>query len=218
MEQKRFVKAGLSTERLRTYVGMIEEEVDDYLNQDPAFAAFQSQTAGIRDGEWSGSFDVVKVMQEITILTASRTLQGKEVRANLNKEYARLYNDLDGGFTPINMVLPGLPLEFNRKRDRAQKKMSEFYVNIIRERKAGNYEVRLPLIATVSLAQLTHFLTQGDEDMITTLLNQTYRNGEKLKDHEIAHLMITLLMGGQHTSSASGSWALLHLAHNPDIW
>lgn len=53
--------------------------------------------------------------------------------------------------------------------------------------------------------------------MIAALMNQKYRNGRYLKDHEIAHMMIALLMAGQHTSSASGSWALLHIANNPDI-
>jgi sterol 14alpha-demethylase len=53
--------------------------------------------------------------------------------------------------------------------------------------------------------------------MIAALLDQKYRNGQALKDHEIAHIMIALLMAGQHTSSASGSWSLLHLAANPDI-
>lgn len=137
MEQKRFVKVGLSTDNLRAYVGMIEEEVEEYFKNDVKFSALQTNDIN----EW-GSFDVVKVLQEITILTASRTLQGKEVRSNLDKEYAELYNDLDGGFTPINWMMPNLPLESYRKRDRAQKKMSDFYVDIIRKRKAGNPEVR----------------------------------------------------------------------------
>jgi sterol 14-demethylase len=53
--------------------------------------------------------------------------------------------------------------------------------------------------------------------MISALLEQRYRNGTALKDHEIAHIMIALLMAGQHTSSATGAWTLLHLANNPDV-
>jgi sterol 14-demethylase len=53
--------------------------------------------------------------------------------------------------------------------------------------------------------------------MITALLKQKYRNGRALRDHEIAHIMIALLMAGQHTSSASGSWTLLHLASRPEV-
>lgn len=53
--------------------------------------------------------------------------------------------------------------------------------------------------------------------MIAALLEQKYRSGRRLDDREIAHIMIALLMAGQHTSSATGSWALLHLAANPDV-
>lgn len=53
--------------------------------------------------------------------------------------------------------------------------------------------------------------------MIAALINQKYRSGKSLRDHEIAHIMIALLMAGQHTSSATGSWALLHLADREDV-
>jgi sterol 14alpha-demethylase len=53
--------------------------------------------------------------------------------------------------------------------------------------------------------------------MIAALSTQQYRSGRTLADHEIAHIMIALLMAGQHTSSASGSWTLLHLADRPDV-
>lgn len=138
MEQKKFVKVGLSMENMRLYVGMIEDEVEDYINHDPSFVTYQRNDIN----EW-GSFDSSKVMGEITILTASRTLQGKEVRDNLNKGFAELYNDLDGGFTPLNWMFPNLPLESYRRRDRAHIKMSQFYVDIIKRRRNGNDDVRI---------------------------------------------------------------------------
>lgn len=48
-------------------------------------------------------------------------------------------------------------------------------------------------------------------------MNQKYKNGTPLKEHEVAHIMIALLMAGQHTSSATGSWTLLHIASDPKI-
>ncbi|KAF5327652.1 hypothetical protein D9619_004793 [Psilocybe cf. subviscida] len=192
MEQKRFVKVGLSTDNLRAYVGMIEEEIEDILKNDPIWKTLKS----CDPNEW-GSFEVVTAMQEITILTASRTLQGKEVRAGMNKTFADLYRDLDDGFTPLNFMFPNLPLESYRRRDRAQVKMSNFYVDIVTKRRAGHDD--------------------HDQDMIASLMQQKYRNGRLLNDREIAHIMIALLMAGQHTSSATGSWALLHIAANPAI-
>jgi sterol 14-demethylase len=137
MEQKKFIKIGLSMDNMRTYVGMIDNEVSQFLRKDPSFRIFQMNDIN----EW-GQFDVLKVTQEITILTASSTLQGKEVRSNLDATFAQLYTDLDGGFTPLNFMFPNLPLESYRKRDRAQKKMAQFYINIIKARKEGTSTVR----------------------------------------------------------------------------
>ncbi|KZS90164.1 cytochrome P450 [Sistotremastrum niveocremeum HHB9708] len=190
MEQKRFVKFGLSVENFRAYVGLIEKEVRDYLATDPSFSAYRST----KREEW-GSFDVLKSLQELTIFTASRTLQGEEVRSSLNKSFAGLYNDLDGGFTPLNLLFPNLPLPSNRRRDQAQKAMSEFYIRILAERKSTN----------------------ASHDMLSALATQSYKDGTPLTDQQIAHIMIALLMAGQHTSSATASWALLHLAHRPDV-
>jgi sterol 14-demethylase len=137
MEQKKFVKVGLSTENFRAYVGMIEDEVETFLKTDTAFSVYQKNILN----EW-GSFPADTILAEITILTAARTLQGPEVRGRMDKTFSQLYNDLDGGFTPLNFLFPNLPLESYRRRDRAQKKMSDFYVDIIRKRKTSSDDVR----------------------------------------------------------------------------
>lgn len=189
MEQKRFVKAGLSTENFRAYVDQIVDEVRDFFATDAAFAPLKS-------GAKSVVVDIFKAMSEITILTASRTLQGKEVRENLDKSYAQLYHDLDSGFTPINFVIPNLPLPNNFRRDRAQRLMSKFYQDIIKKRREEG-------------------MADSGHDMIRALMEQEYKNGRPISDEEIAHMMIALLMAGQHTSSATGSWAMLRLASRP---
>lgn len=53
--------------------------------------------------------------------------------------------------------------------------------------------------------------------MLTALQNQEYKTGKPLTDKQIAHIMIALLMAGQHTSAATGSWAILHLGDRPDL-
>jgi sterol 14-demethylase len=82
-------------------------------------------------------------MSEMTILTAARTLQGAEIRASLDKKFADLYHDLDNGFKPINWLFPNLPLPSYKKRDKAQRAMSDFYVKIIEKRRAENRMVRV---------------------------------------------------------------------------
>lgn len=145
-----------------------------------------------------GVVDISSAMAEIIIFTASRCLQGKEVRESLNLTFARNYHDLDMGFTPINFLFPGLPLPRNRKRDIAHHRMANTYMNIIQARR-DNPD------------------TKGSEDMIWNLMNCTYKNGSPMPDKEIAHLMIALLMAGQASSAVTSSWMMLHLAAEPKM-
>ena len=53
--------------------------------------------------------------------------------------------------------------------------------------------------------------------MLTALQNQVYKTGEPLTDKQIAHIMIALLMAGQHTSAATGAWSILRLGQRQDL-
>jgi sterol 14-demethylase len=139
MEQKKFVKFGLSLDNLKAYIPMITDEVTQMLASDPHFAAYNSPSSS---SSW-GSFPALKTLSELTILTASRTLQGKEVRAALDKTFAHKYEALDKGFTPLNFMFPNLPLPSYWNRDKAHKEMSDFYIGIIESRREGLGEVSL---------------------------------------------------------------------------
>ena len=188
MEQKKFVKFGLTMDAFKSYVSLISGEVIDFVKRSPKFA------------EQCGTLDVTKAMAELTIYTASRSLQGKEVRQKFDSSFADLYHDLDMGFAPINFMLPWAPLPHNRARDRAQKKMAETYMEIVKERRdAGGKK------------------DTDEEDMIWNLMGCVYKNGTPVPDKEIAHMMIALLMAGQHSSSSTSAWIVLRLATRPDI-
>ena len=187
MEQKKFVKFGLTTEAFRSYVSLISAEVNDFVATNKIF---QGQ---------SGIVDIPKAMDELTIYTASRSLQGKEVREKFDSSFADLYHDLDMGFSPINFMLSWAPLPHNRARDRAQRTMTNLYIDIIKERRASG---RKP---------------DGEEDMLWNLMGCSYKDGTKVPDKEVAHMMIALLMAGQHSSSSTSAWILLRLATKPEI-
>ncbi|KAK5000307.1 Sterol 14-alpha demethylase, partial [Elasticomyces elasticus] len=186
LTRAQFVKFGLTTEALHSYVAIIADETNKYTASSPAFRG------------QSGTVDVPRAMAELTIYTASHALQGREVRSKFDSSFADLYHDLDMGFTPINFMLPWAPLPQNRRRDAAQKKMAQTYMEIIRARKAKGGE-------------------KDSEDMIWNLMGSTYKDGTPVPDKEVAHIMIALLMAGQHSSSATSSWILLRLASRPDI-
>ncbi|KAH7100752.1 cytochrome P450 [Auriculariales sp. MPI-PUGE-AT-0066] len=194
MEQKRFIKSGLSNRNFEKYVEQLEDEVLSFLRTDDRFSAYQKNDD---DPTMWGSFHSFDAMCEVTILTACRTLQGDVIRGSMDKTFAQRYLDLDGGFTPLNFMFPNLPLPSYWRRDRAQKEMSDFYVNIVRKRKAESVE--------------------HDYDMMAALMGESYKDGSTLPDRQVANIMIALLMAGQHTSSSTSAWALLHLAERSDI-
>ncbi|RPA71787.1 lanosterol 14 alpha demethylase [Ascobolus immersus RN42] len=186
MEQKKFIKVGLTVEAFRSYVPLIVEQVTNYFNSHKDFAGK------------SGSVSLLKVIPEITVFTASRTLQGKEVRDALDGSFADLYHDLDNGFTPVNFMFPWFPFPHNFARDRAHKKIARTYMDLVEKRRANPD-------------------SKSENDMIWNLMNKTYKDGRPLTDKEIAHIMIALLMAGQHTSMSTSCWAILHLAEQPDL-
>ncbi|KAF2186034.1 cytochrome P450 14-alpha sterol demethylase [Zopfia rhizophila CBS 207.26] len=188
MEQKKFMKFGLTQQALERHVQLIEKEVLDYIKSDSSFKGEQ------------GTADIPSAMAEITIFTAGRALQGEEVRKKLKREFAELYHDLDMGFRPINFLMPWAPLPQNRRRDAAHAKMRAIYEDIIQtRRRAGKEKV------------------EDESDMIANLMECSYKDGQPVPDKEIAHMMITLLMAGQHSSSSASSWIMLRLASQPEV-
>ncbi len=180
------VKFGLTAESLRSYVPLIVDEALEFIKRSQTLQGSQ------------GTLDVPTTMAELTIYTASRSLQGKEVRSKFDSSFADLYHDLDMGFSPINFMLPWAPLPHNRKRDYAQRKMTQTYLEIIRARRQPGVK-------------------KDADDMIWNLMSCAYKNGVPVPDQEIAHMMIALLMAGQHSSSSTIAWIILRLATRPEI-
>jgi sterol 14-demethylase len=182
----KLLKEGFTTDALRAYIPKFVEEVEDYVDSSPRFRGR------------SGECNITEAMGEITIYTASGSLQGNEVRSKFDTKFAVLYRHLDDGFQPINFVMPWLPLPQNRRRDHAQKVMEKLYRDIIRRRREeGNQK--------------------GETDMIWNLMDARYKDGSVIPDEHIARLMIALLMGGQHNTAASGAWIIVRLANKPHL-
>lgn len=148
------------------------------------------------------------MMAEITIHTASRTLQGKEARQQFEgPEFAALYHDLDMGFAPINFVAPSLPTPANQRRDVAQRRIAGIFKDIVSRRRRSFASVGADIQPT----------DEASTDMIHNLMHSRYKNGTTLSDTDIAHMLVALLMAGQHSSSSIGAWIMLRLAARPDV-
>jgi sterol 14alpha-demethylase len=56
-----------------------------------------------------------------------------------------------------------------------------------------------------SIGKATGNHYEEEPDMISNLMSCAYKNGQTLPEKEIAHVMITLLMGSQHSSSSASA-------------
>jgi len=182
LEQKKVMKTGLNIARFRLYIPLIQQETEDYFKR-----------------VWgeSGEKDLFKALSELIILTASSCLHGSEIRSILDTSVAKLYWDLDGGFTPEAWLLPSwLPLPSFRRRDEAHRAIKKVFYEAIQKRRESG---------------------ESQEDMLQTFLDSTYKSGRPFNDDEIAGMLIGLLMAGQHTSSTTGSWMGFFIAQHKNV-
>lgn len=90
-------------------------------------------------------------------------------------------------------------------------------MDIIKERRE-KADTSVNTAPCMRIVQVTDWIVSQDKiDMLHFLTDTYYKDGTKVTDKQVAHMMIALLMAGQHTSAVTGSWFLLHLAANPVI-
>ncbi|KAL1923258.1 uncharacterized protein VTP21DRAFT_9634 [Calcarisporiella thermophila] len=162
---------------------------------------FEEETKQYITKHWNknkGDIYVLQSMAELITLTASSTLLGAEFRAHMDEKVALVLNDLGGAVTPLNIVFTNFPLPSNIKRNNARAKMRDICLSIVNHRrKSDNID--------------------DNQDLLQTLMSATYKNGRKLNDVELAHLLLTVLMAGQHTSASTAAWTIVLLAQHPHI-
>ena len=147
-------------------------------------------------GKWGdeGIVDLYKVGNELTIYTSSRSLLGPSFRKNLSDEFDKLYYDMEAGLNLLAFFAPQLPIPAFRKRDRSRVRLGQLVSAIVRERRSKG--------AT-------------EEDFLQTLMDATYKSGERLTDDEMTGLLLAIMFAGHHTSGVTFAWTGILLNQNP---
>lgn len=171
-EQFRFFTEALTKDRLKSYVPQFVKEAEDFFAQ------------------WgdSGEVDLKDEFSKLIMLTAARTLLGREVRENLFNEVADLLHDLDAGMLPISVFFPYLPIPAHNKRDQSRDELKRIFSKVIQQRRASG---------------------KKEQDVLQAFIDAKYQNvynGRSTTDDEITGLLIASLFAGQHTSSLTTAW------------
>jgi len=176
VQQFKFVSKGLSGDAMRSHSAKILQETEMFFKSWPA----------------EGTICLKKALSELTCLTASRCLLGREIRESVHVRFAELYEHLNDGMTAISFVWPSAPTKAHRLRDKARVEISRIFKPIIAARRASNN-------------------VEGDDDFLQVLIDSRYRDGTALTDEEIIGLLLAALFAGQHTSSITSTWTGLNI-------
>lgn len=180
-QQLRFVKHGLSALSMATHAGKIVRETEEY------FAKWGD----------AGEVDLYHVLSELTIMTASRCLLGREIRENVQHRFADLYQDLSDGMSHLSFFATNLPTTAHRKRNAARAEIAAMFTKVIQERRASGVK---------------------DDDYLQVLIDSSYKDGSKPTDDEIVGLLLAALFAGQHTSNITSTWmGLLIMANKQEL-
>jgi len=143
-----------------------------------------------------GDFDLPVAMNELTINIASRSFLGEEIRNEVDSGFAEAYHELQNGINTLGFFFPRLPTRAHRSRDRARRKISEIFTQVMNERRRTG--------AT-------------SEDFMQKLMDARYKDGRPLSDEEITGILVTALFAGQHTSAVLATWMALELQRAPQV-
>eukprot|EP00501_MAST-03F_sp_TOSAG23-6_P001792 GSMAST32.ASY1.ANO1.1870.1 assembled CDS len=188
-QQFRMLGNSLRPSGLRRYPEVIAAEARDF------FSTSYGPSADV---------DLLHSMADLTILTASATLHGPDVRQKLHKQVSHLFRQMDEGISPLSIVMPYLPTPAHRRRDAAHRKMVKLFAGVIRDRRKAE---RLA-------AKTTSNKTSPPTDILHKLIHAKYKDGTRVPGHEIAGMLIAALFAGQHTSSVTVTWTILFLLDN----
>jgi len=144
----------------------------------------------------AGEKDLLNALSEVFTLTSARCLLGPEIRKQWSGEYAQMYLDLDHSFIPITFFFPNLPNPMRSKCVNARATFEKIFQKVVDDRRANE----------------EHY-----DDFLQVLMDAQYRSGGKLTMSELTGIMMGTLLGGQHTSNVTGTWAMCHLLLNDAV-
>jgi len=162
--------------------------------------------------EWAdeGEVDLRETFSGLIILTASATLMGPEIRANLVQEVARIYHALDNGLTPFSVFFPRAPTKAHKARDAARKEMVGIFAKVIQSRREASARGERH---DDFLQVMIDFRYKDTVDRAT---GKVLKTGTGYTDDEITGLLIVLLFAGQHTSSITSAWLGAMILSHPE--
>lgn len=185
-EQLNFLAEELSIQKFQNFVPSIQLEVRQYLRE-----------------HWKGNSGEINLLGHIsalTINTACRCLFGADLRKHIDGErFAFLLAEMEASLNPAAVFSPWmmkLPSTAAGRRTAARKELQDMLGKIVEERSTEDSKT-----------------TAAEErsDLLNGLMTAVYNDGTPMSLYEVCGMIIAAMFAGQHTSTITATWTLLHL-------
>jgi len=185
-EQLNFLAEELSIAKFRNFVPAIQAETRRYMQEN-----FKGN---------EGEINLLDHMSAMIINTACQCLFGPDLRQRLDaKRFAFLLAEMEGSLIAPAVFLPWLgyiPTYAAYKRNKARNELQETLGAIVEARRKEDAQ------GSVDTKR---------SDLLNGLMSAVYRDGTPMSLHEVCGMIIAAMFAGQHTSTITTSWTLLHL-------
>lgn len=186
--------------RMREQINFLAEEltIAKFQNFVPSI---QHEVRAFMEKNWNkdeGEINIFDDCATLIINTACQCLFGEDLRKRLDaRQFAQLLGKMEGSLIPAAVFLPwilNLPLPQSYQCRDARAKLQGILSEIIiqREKEESQKDTET-------------------SDLLAGLLNAVYRDGTRMSQHEVCGMIVAAMFAGQHTSSITTTWSMLHL-------
>jgi sterol 14-demethylase len=183
-EQLNFLAEELTIAKFKNFVPSIQTEVRKF--------AAENWSKG------SGEINLLADCSAMIINTACQCLFGEDLRKQLNaRRFSELLAMMEASLIPPGVFLPWLirlPTPRSSAARAARQELQEILGRIVMARQGDNSK---------SESQVS--------DLLSGLMKAVYRDGTPMSLHEVCGMIVAAMFAGQHTSTITTTWTLLHL-------
>nr|CCC95248.1 unnamed protein product [Trypanosoma congolense IL3000] len=185
-EQLNFLAEELTIAKFQNFVPAIQHEVRKFM-----VAHWDKE---------EGEINLLEDCSTMIINTACQCLFGEDLRRRLDaRRFARLLAMMESSLIPAAVFAPfllRLPLPQSARCHEARAELQQILSEIVISRKKEEVN-----------------RDSSTSDLLSGLLNAVYRDGTPMSLHEVCGMIVAAMFAGQHTSSITTTWSMLHLMH-----
>lgn len=183
-EQINFLAEELTIAKFQNFVPSIQHEVRKFM-----------------EANWNKDEGVINILDDCSAMiinTACQCLFGEDLRKRLNaRQFAELLGKMEASLIPAAVFLPwilNLPLPQSYQCRDARAELQGILSEIIIQREKEDAQK-----------------DTNTSDLLAGLLGAVYRDGTRMSQHEVCGMIVAAMFAGQHTSTITATWSMLHL-------